>query len=98
MANMNEIDQLKNRLQVLEDFVRSLEASHSIPLNIDQAFRARFTNPITSQITKAASSENRTVNEGGGASYDVLKAPDGFDQRFDPLTGQTKYYPWFNLS
>ena len=38
----NELEQLKRELQELKDWKKSLEASHSIPLNIDQSFRARL--------------------------------------------------------
>lgn len=43
-ANMNELQQLQNRVKVLEDFIKSLQASHSIPLAVDMALRARLGN------------------------------------------------------
>ena len=95
---MNDYETLKRKVEVLEKFVQSLQTSSLIPLPVDQAIRERFLNPLVKQTEKAASSETRTVDEGGGATYDVLKVPDGFDKRFDKEIGQYKYYPWFNLT
>lgn len=38
----DEIEQLKRELEELKAWKKSLEMSHSIPLNIDQAFRKRL--------------------------------------------------------
>lgn len=86
---MNELNELKNRVQVLEDFIKSLQASHSIPLTIDQAFRARFTTSSFVISTKAESSETRSVNEAGVGTYDVLKPPNGW---FEQIVNGTKYF------
>lgn len=39
---MNEIQQLKKEIEELKAWKKSLESSHSIPLEIDQAFRDRL--------------------------------------------------------
>lgn len=44
----NEIDQLKKRVEKLENFIESLQASQKIPLAVDQAFRQRFLGDVVS--------------------------------------------------
>jgi len=61
---MNELELLKQEIEELKRWKSQLEASHSIPLNIDQAFRERFkglSTSIKTQSTKAADSEDVTV-------------------------------------
>ena len=72
-----ENEQLKKSVEILLDWKRQMESSTSIPLNMDQSIKDRFIKPIPilKSSTKSASSENRTVNEGGSATYDVLKPP-----------------------
>lgn len=72
--------ELQRQIKELQDWKASLENSWSIPLEIDQAFRARF--PTSSIVTsgKSATSENQAVNEAGVATYSVLGIPDGFLQ------------------
>ena len=85
---MNE--ELTKRIEVLEEFVKSLESSNSIPLSIDQSFRDRFfssSNIVSS--SKSATSENQAVNEAGAATYSVLGVPDAFIQ---VTIGATLYY------
>ena len=95
---MDEIKILQKRIEDLENWKRSLEASHSIPLNIHQSFTERFNNPLTAQDEKGADSETRAVDEGGVGTYNVLKNPIGFDKRVDKIAGQDKYYPWFDFT
>lgn len=75
-----DYNELKRQLDALLAWKASLEASYSIPLNIDQSFRARFLGNAVNSSNKSASSENQAVNEGGSASYNVLKSPDAFLQ------------------
>lgn len=42
MDTNQKIQDLEQRLKVAEDFINSLKSNSSIPLEIDQAFRARF--------------------------------------------------------
>ena len=86
---MNE-DLLK-RIEDLENFKKNLEASYSIPLNIDQAFRARFGG--TGVTVSAHTGETKQVNEGGVAVYNVMTAPDGFLQI--QIGGTIYYIPMF---
>lgn len=86
---MNETENLKRQVEELMAWKKSLENAQSIPLNIDQAFRARFISGGVVTSTKSSSSENQAVNEGGVATYSVLKTPDGFLQ---VTIGSTIYY------
>lgn len=82
------------QLKELIDFKRNLESSNTIPLTVDQAFRGRFViPPEVTTSTKGATTENQPVNEGGSASYSVLKAPDAFLQVI--ISGSTYYIPIF---
>ena len=87
-------EELKKQIDDLLAWKKSLEASYSIPLNIDQAFRSRFitTSGITTS-TKSASSEDQAVAEAGSATYNVLKSPDAFLQV--SINGAVKYIPIF---
>lgn len=87
-------EQLIKRIEELENWKKSLEASHSLPLNVFQAFSARLNAPrLEYQVEKAASSESQTLVDEGS---NVLREPDGFDRKIED--GVTKYYPWYNLS
>ncbi len=88
---MNE--ELLKRIEELENFKRSLEASQTIPLSVDQSFKGRFGLPAVILSTKSAGSENKSVNEAGGSIYDVLKPPDAFTQVV--ISGVTYYIPVF---
>lgn len=91
-----QIQQLTRRIEALENENRLLKSSNTIPLEIDQAFRDRFLSGVTQAIvadSKSASSENQAVNEGGVATYNVLKPPDGFVSTV--LNGATIYIPYF---
>ena len=85
---------LDKRIADLEAWKASLEMSHSIPLNIDQSFRSRFTTSIGLSVSsKSATSENHAVNESGSGSYSVLGPPDEFLQV--NINGVTIYIPAF---
>ena len=76
---MNELEILKRKVEEMERFVKNLQTGHSLPLAFDQALTGRgFSKTAIIVSSKAADSENRSVNEGGVATYDVLKAPEGF--------------------
>lgn len=85
-----EILQLKKEVGELKRFVASLTNSATVPPDVSRVFR---TGLLAAQAAKAANSENKSVNEGGSASYSVLLPPDGFDSRVDGAT--TKYYPYY---
>lgn len=90
-------EELKQQVKELKDWKKSLERSSSIPLNIDQSFKERFINTLTKQVvadSKSATSENQAVDEGGVATYSVLKPPDGFAKAVLD-TGSTVYIPYY---
>lgn len=88
-----KMEELQEQINELQEWKESMESSYSIPLNIDQAFRARFSGASLANSTKSASSENQPVNEGGVATYDVLKPPDAFLQV--NIQGTVCYIPIF---
>lgn len=90
---MNELELLKQRITKLENELKKLGSSTTIPFNVEQAFRNRITLGELSSSSKAADSEDKTVNEGGVSVYAVLNRPDGYDKRTD--AGTTKYYPFY---
>jgi hypothetical protein len=88
-----DYNELKRQLDALLAWKASLEASYSIPLNIDQSFRGRFQSTTMGQSTKLASSEDRLVQEGGTQQYNVLTTPDAFLQVI--INNTTYYIPAF---
>lgn len=87
---------LTNRIEELENKVRSLEASYTISHEVDVAFRDRLgINDLTAltSSTKAASSETQAVAESGTASYSVAKPMDGF--REFVVGGSVLYIPYY---
>lgn len=91
---MNE--DLQKRIDDLEKKYKAIEASATIPKPVEDAFRERLRLEIISSITssgKSASSESQTVNEGGVASYGVLKNPDAYLQV--NINGTVYYLPVF---
>lgn len=83
-----EIEDLKKTVRELQTFNRSLMSSSSIPLSIDQAFKARFSFSLKNS-SKAASTETQAVNEGGASTYNVAKSVDGF---VEYVSGNTIFY------
>lgn len=96
---MNEIQILQRKVEELERFIVSLQASHSIPLNVDRALRTRLSlgesGSGNSLVVsgKSSSSENvaQSVNEAGAATYTInyVNQYDGFLQI---TIGATIYY------
>lgn len=87
-----ELEILKQKVEKLENFIESLQAFSKIPLSVDQAFRARFlTVPVIKASSKGNDSEDQAVNEGGAATYNVLKEPDDFLE-VQLVAGGTIYY------
>ena len=87
---MNEdYAQMKRDLEELKDWKKSLENSSSIPLNIDQSFRARFVDIVHS--TKVRTSEN--VEYDGLDAVTTLDTPSHWvqlkirDQKASPVDG-----------
>lgn len=77
---MNELEQLKRRVAELEKVIGALNASSTIPRDVDSAFRNRlgiskFQEKLVNSGV-AVSTITQAVNEGGSSSYNVLAAPD----------------------
>jgi len=89
----DEIEQLKKEVEELKKWKRQLENVTTIPLNIDQAFRARLVADFAVS-TKSLSSENQAVDEAGTATYSVLKTPDGFLER--KINNIVYYIPYYS--
>lgn len=64
------------KLDELYAFMQSLKGNPTIPFDVAEAFKLRLGSFQPS--TKSATSENRAVDEGGTATYSVLKPPTGF--------------------
>jgi len=88
----NEIENLKREIEELKTWKKSLEASHSIPLNIDQSFRERFLSDVvtSSDILSVANGGTgvATITSGG-----ILKgAGTGAITTVAPLSGSNTFW------
>lgn len=91
-----EIEQLKTELAELKRQFELLKSTTTIPYDIDRAFYERYKMIEFARLSpssKSATSESQSVNEGGVASYSVLKNPDGFEQR--EVGGVVRYYAYW---
>jgi hypothetical protein len=92
-----DYQRLQQKVNELEQKVKSLEASTTISFDVEQAFRTRFnlqnleSIPVITSSAKVATTENQVVDEAGSASYSVLKPPDAFLEV--SISGATKYIP-----
>lgn len=85
---MNE--DLIRRIEELETWRRNMSASHSIPLENDQALRARLGGELSASTHTG---ETQAVDEGGMATYSVAAAANGFVQK--NLNGTIIYIPYY---
>jgi hypothetical protein len=86
-------EELQRRIEVLEQFVRDLQAAHTLPKDFSTAIQSYFENNEISLSTKSATSENRGVNEAGTSNYSVMGTPDGFLEVV--VNGIIYYIPYF---
>lgn len=87
--------QEKMMLKELYEWMNTWKAAHTITKENDDAIRGRFSDLFgLVQSAKAASSENKSVNEGGVATYSVLNTPDGFMET--TINGTTYNLPYYN--
>lgn len=90
-----QINQLKNEIELLETELGKLRSATTIPFEIGQAFRDRLRDiNVISASTKDKDTEDQTVDEGGTATYEVLKEPDGFLQA--TINGTPYYIPFYD--
>lgn len=80
---------LKARLDALNN-------NATIPFDTGEAFKARVLSDVGVALTstKSATSENKSVNEGGASTYDVMNKPDGFLEI--SILGNIYYVPYFS--
>ena len=87
---MDELKTLKKRIDELEKFNAQLQVSHSIPLSIDQAFRARFLGNVV------GTGDILTVPQGGtgvATLTGIVKGNGtGVFTAIVPLAGTKVYY------
>lgn len=88
-----EINELKTSINQLKVFNEMLKKSNTIPLSIEQSFRARFVSNILTTSTKTTASESQTVSEAGASTYSVAKPMDGFKIYND--AGTPIYIPYY---
>ncbi len=84
--------QERQQLDDLLTFKRNLEASYTIPKNVEDALSQRLALAL-SVSGHSATSKNQAVNESGSASYSVLGIPNGFLQT--TIAGVTYYIPYW---
>lgn len=87
-------EELQLKIESLEEKVRLLEASATIPKPVEDALRERFQLDLYAQLsttTKTGSSEAQAVDEAGIGTYSVLNVPDAFLQV--SVLGTTYYIP-----
>jgi len=81
---------LEQRIKALEDYINLFKAGHSIPLEIDQAFKARLGGSLS---VSTHSGETQAVNEGGVATYSVMATSNGFVET--NVGGNIFYLPYY---
>ena len=68
------IDDMQNQINVLSKRLNDFENAPEL----SPAIKRTLSMVLATSSGKSASSENQAVNEGGAASYSVLKPPDRF--------------------
>ena len=67
-------EDLIKRIEALENTILSLENASQV----DPQIARTITQLLSSTTSKTSASATQAVSEGGGASYSVMKPPDGF--------------------
>lgn len=88
------MEDLLKRIEILEAKLKELEASSTIPFDVEKAFRGRLNPASVVGSSKTAASETQSVSEGGAASYSVAKPMDGF--LVVSFNGVTRNIPFYN--
>lgn len=84
----------EQKLNEVYDFIQSLKANATIPIEVDAAFRTRLAANLGMETSaKSIGSENQLVNEAGSGTYSVLTTPDIFLEI--DINGTTYYIPAF---
>jgi hypothetical protein len=73
------METLQEQVNKLEQEWDKLKNTTTIPKEIDSAFRARFANIAGIALSAtSATAHNKTVDESGSSTYDVMNKPTGF--------------------
>lgn len=86
-------EELNKRIEELEKFVENMQASFSLPLDVDRALVGRSFVKGLKKSTKAADSEDITINESGSGVKTVLDNPNGYLEV--SIDGVMYYIPYF---
>lgn len=70
-------EELLNRINALQAEIDMLKSVHTIPFEVEGAFRERLNIAISSS-SKTVASETQSVNEAGAGTYNVPKIFDSF--------------------
>lgn len=83
------------RIDELENQIKALNNNATIPFDTGEAIKARVLADVGFLVgsSKSATSENKSVNEAGAATYSVMDKPDGFLEV--TILGNLYYLPYF---
>ncbi len=88
-TSMNDIEQLKQRIDTLERFILSLQASSTIPLEVNRALLDNLQIAQAQPSTKSTGSSQTVVS-----GTPVAKPMDGFIQI--TVNGNIRTIPYYN--
>lgn len=91
-----ESEDLQKQIDDLKTEIELLKAGTTIPFDTEQAFRERLKIDdlaLLESSAKTLSDVFQAVDEGGGATYNVAKEPDGIRQWV--VGGTTLYIPYY---
>jgi hypothetical protein len=84
----------EERILKLENEMQAMKNMATFPFEVENAIRNRLSVQGIDTSTKSATSENKSVNEGGASTYSVMDKPDGFVEV--QVRGTIIYLPYFN--
>lgn len=87
---LQQFQELETKHEALLEVVRQMQNATSISPDFNKVLEKKS----ATTSSKVATSENKSVNEGGAAVYSVLKAPVGFI--LITIGGTAYYVPYFN--
>lgn len=89
------IKDINEKMEELHKMIYNFYNDATIDINVDAAIRARFIQnlAVLSSSSEAPTAHNKTVHEGGSATYDVMDKPTGFVQTV--INGQAYVIPYF---
>ena len=82
--NLTNVQALQRRVEVLEEFVQSLQNPSEVPPEVVRALQIALFELDTGALPVAY---DRNVDEGGSATYEVAKVYDGMTKVGDKIFG-----------